>query len=307
MNKSKQNNHKELERSPLGRKTAYISAYDPALLYFVPRAAGREQLGIAPSEPPPFAGIDLWNAYEVSWLDPAGLPRVGIAEIAYSAESASIVESKSLKLYLNSFNETSFSSEEEVQKTIASDLQQGLGIEVIVRLAGPPRWDKQAVAVPDLAIKAMLGAATVIDVDAALYGAVSGFYEERQQQGQGQLFVSRLMRSVCPVTGQPDWATVYVEYYGPPAGQPLDPLWLGQYIVAKRNLAMFHEQCVERLFVDIWGEYQPARLAVWARYTRRGGVDINPYRFDRQSAASLKLDSVGRYLEMVPNLKEVRQ
>ncbi len=257
------------EDSLLGREVAYPRHYDATLLFPIPRRAARAELGIGDALP--FAGHDRWHAYELSWLDARGKPVVATATLTVPATTPSLVESKSLKLYLNSFNATRFDDDEAVRTRIATDLSHATGGEVAVAFGLPPFADRDDATCID-------GLDVAIDrygpPDAALLSAdVSDITEETLR--------SDLLKSNCPVTGQPDWAGVRIAYRGP----RIDREGLLRYLVSFRDHAEFHEQCVERIFVDLLARCAPQTLSVEARYTRRGGLDINPWRAALGSAA----------------------
>lgn len=259
-----------LDDAPLGRTSAVPADYAPELLFAVPRADGRAGLGL--SGVLPFHGEDVWNAYEISWLGPGGRPEVRLGELRFACTSPNIVESKSLKLYLNSLNNTRFDDEAAIRRTLEKDLAAVSGAPVRVTL-----WPLDAGALP--LVSALEGwniddAATTVerfDVDASLLDGAAGAGPELCAT-----FTTDLFRSCCPVTGQPDWASVAIRY----EGRWIDPAALLRYLVSFRNNAEFHEQCVERLFCDIKTRCGPRKLTVHARYTRRGGLDINPFRSD---------------------------
>lgn len=250
-----------LTGSPLGRDTAYPSGYDPGLLYPIPRAPARVQLGITGTLP--FVGIDRWQAFELSWLDARGKPCVATATLQVPATSPHLVESKSLKLYLNSLNATRFADAATLQACIEADLSAAAGAPVTLAFGLAPMADDGATGIDDLDI--------TIDYygppDAALLQADPGDMAE-------ETLTSALLKSNCPVTGQPDWADLTIAYRGP----RIDRASLLRYIVSFREHAGFHEQCVEQIFVDLLARCAPQRLSVEARYTRRGGLDINPWR-----------------------------
>jgi 7-cyano-7-deazaguanine reductase len=258
----------DLQASPLGHATSYADAYDPGLLFPVDRAPLRAELGLA--GPPPFRGADVWNAYELSWLDRAGKPQVAIATLVVPAASPRIVESKSVKLYLAAFNQTRFGSAADVAATLERDFATATGAPVAVALAGPERFAALPHAEPEgLCLDALPLAMDRFEPDpGALRAAPSG------TAPVAETLFTRLFRSVCPVTGQPDYASVSIRY----RGAPIDHAGLLRYLVSFRRHAGFHEHCVERIFVDVWRRCAPAALAVHARFTRRGGVDINPFR-----------------------------
>ena len=250
-------------QSSLGREVAYPRHYDATLLFPIPRAAAREELGLGAALP--FAGHDRWHAYELSWLDANGKPMVATATLTVPADSPNLVESKSLKLYLNSCNATRFADADTVRARIAADLSQAAGAPVDVVFGLPPfaSGDDPAISIDALDI--------AIDrygpPDAGLLAASGGDHVEETLR-------SDLLKSNCPVTGQPDWAGVHLAYRGP----RIDRAGLLRYLVSFRDHAEFHEQCVERIFVDVLARCRPQALSVEARYTRRGGLDINPWR-----------------------------
>ena len=249
--------------SPLGREVAYPQAYDPALLYPIPRALGRAAIGIGGAAPLPFAGHDRWHAYELSWLDARGKPRVATATLQVPADSPNLVESKSLKLYLNSFNASRFDDAGAVRARIEADLSAAAGAPVAMAFGLPPLATDAAESIDglDLAID------RYGPPDAALLSADAGDIVE-------ETLASALLKSNCPVTGQPDWADIAIAYRGP----RIDRAGLLRYLVSFRDHAEFHEQCVERVYSDLLARCAPQWLSVEARYTRRGGLDINPWR-----------------------------
>jgi 7-cyano-7-deazaguanine reductase len=247
---------------PLGREVAYPDRYDPGLLFPIPRALGRGDIGIR-DDALPFAGHDRWHAYELSWLDARGKPVVATATLAVPADSPHLVESKSLKLYLNSLNGARFDSPERVRETIAADLSRAAGAAVSVDF-GLPHFaaDDDAVSIDGL------------DVAIDRYGPPDATLLAVHDDVVEETLRSDLLKSNCPVTGQPDWATVRIAYRGP----RIDRAGLLRYLVSFRDHAEFHEQCVERIFVDLVARCRCEALSVEARYTRRGGLDINPWR-----------------------------
>lgn len=248
---------------PLGRHVDYPREYDAALLFPIPRALGRGHIGIDETALP-FIGLDRWHAYELSWLDARGKPRVATATFEVPADSPHLIESKSLKLYLNSFNATRFDSDAAVRERIAIDLSQAAGATVAVVFGLPPLDDGNAGASID-------EETVTIDCygppDASLLAVDAARVVE-------ETLSSALLKSNCPVTGQPDWAQVTIRYHGP----RLERAALLRYLVSFRDHAEFHEQCVERIFSDLLTRAAPQSLSVEARYTRRGGLDINPWR-----------------------------
>ncbi|MFM2589194.1 NADPH-dependent 7-cyano-7-deazaguanine reductase QueF [Vibrio sp. TBV020] len=264
---SKYSDAKELAGLTLGQKTEYANQYDPSLLQPVPRSLNRDDLNLGDTLP--FQGCDIWTLYELSWLNDKGLPQVAVGEVAIPATSPNLIESKSFKLYLNSFNQTRFSNWDDVEKTLIKDLSNCAGEEVSVTV-------RSVVDYTDTVIVAMDGECiddqdieiTSYDFDRALLeGAATGNEVEESLH-------SHLLKSNCLITNQPDWGSVEISY----KGKQIDREALLRYLVSFREHNEFHEQCVERIFTDIMEFCQPSSLTVYARYTRRGGLDINPYR-----------------------------
>jgi 7-cyano-7-deazaguanine reductase len=257
----------------LGKHTPVVAEYAPELLYPMARAEGRAKL--SPSGDFSWYGADLWHAYELSWLNAAGVPQVGVGRILVPANSPCIIESKSLKLYLNSLNATRFDSAAQLADTIERDLGRVADAVVGLTLLG--------VESPDLAGATLCGtcidAAPVGDIPDAPGAELLHVNEDVAEQ---RLY-SNLLRSLCPVTGQPDWATVWLDYRGP----ELDIPALLRYLLSFRNHQDFHEQCLERMFTDIMSVARPEHLSMQAFYTRRGGLDINPFRSTDPAAMPL--------------------
>jgi len=255
-----------LSNAPLGHHVDYPSQYDASLLFPIARSHNRASLNMAATLP--FSGVDIWNAYELSWLDNKGKPQVGMATFTVPADSPNIIESKSFKLYLNSFNQTRLDSVEQLRNHLVRDLSAAAGGDIGVDLILPDRFGQ-------LAIRELEGEyMDELDVDVDAYTPDAGLLRCASGPAVSETLASRLLKSNCPVTGQPDWASVQIRYQG----QPLDRAALLRYIVSFRNHAEFHEHCVERIFTDIMAACQPEQLTVYARYTRRGGLDINPWR-----------------------------
>jgi len=251
---------------PLGRHVDYPREYDASLLFPIARALGRSDIGIN-DDALPFIGVDRWHAYELSWLDGHGKPHVGTATISVPATSPNLVESKSLKLYLNSFNATRFDSDEAVRARMAADLSAAAGAQVEVAFGLPP--------IDESADYAVIDCIDGLDVAIDDYGPPNaGHLGADPAHVVSETLTSSLLKSNCPVTGQPDWARVVITYHG----AKLDRAGLLRYLVSFRDHAEFHEQCVERIFSDLAAHAAPQRLSVEARYTRRGGLDINPWR-----------------------------
>jgi 7-cyano-7-deazaguanine reductase len=254
----------DLSDTSLGKAVDYPTAYDPALLHPIARSLARATLGIG--DELPFHGVDVWNAYELSWLDARGKPKVALAEFRVPAASPNLIESKSLKLYLGSHHQARYADTETLRALLAHDLSAAAGAPV------------SAVITPVHAglIEALQGE-VIDDLPLAIdgYGPPDPSVLRCDEQTKvEETLVSHLLKSNCPVTGQPDWASVQVAYKGP----RIDRAGLLRYLVGFRTHADFHEACVERIFLDLQRACAPARLAVYARYTRRGGLDINPFR-----------------------------
>jgi 7-cyano-7-deazaguanine reductase len=261
------------ETSLLGKVASYADHYDAALLYPLPRAAQRALIGVA--ERPIFLGADLWTAYELSWLNARGKPQVALGRFTVPCESTHLVESKSLKLYLNSFNNTVFADIEAVRQTLQKDLSEavwrgdamkaGVGVQLLL----PEQYAKEKIAEMDgLSLDRL-------DLDCSHYQPAPELLSAAFNEAPvTETLLSNLLKSNCLVTGQPDWGSVSISY----SGAQIDQAGLLQYIVSFRNHNEFHEHCVERIFMDIWTRCKPTKLTVYARYTRRGGVDINPWR-----------------------------
>ena len=261
------------EQSQLGKASAYADQYDPSLLFPIPRATKRAEIGISGS--PPFLGADLWTAFELSWINERGKPQVALAHFTVPCETPNIVESKSFKLYLNSFNQTRFATAQDVQARLRADISEAVwrGAQhpgtVGVRLLLPEQFDQEPVHELDGLNLDRL------DIECHAYQpAPERLSANFDEAPVSEVLVSHLLKSNCLVTGQPDWGSVRIAYSGP----QIDQEGLLQYIVSFRNHNEFHEQCVERIFMDLWTRCQPVKLEVYARYTRRGGLDINPWR-----------------------------
>jgi 7-cyano-7-deazaguanine reductase len=268
------------EQSQLGKPATYADRYDPTLLYPISREPKRTELGLTGTLP--FFGADLWTAYELSWLTPRGKPQVAIAHVTVPCETPNIVESKSFKLYLNSFTNSVFASADEVRDRIRADIGEavcrGAAVQssVGVRLMMPDQFDAEPIHELDgLSVDRL-------DIECTQYTPAPELLKSTLgEQPVNETLVSNLLKSNCLVTGQPDWGSVQIRYSGP----QIDQETLLQYIVSFRNHNEFHEQCVERIFMDIWTRCEPTKLAVYARYTRRGGLDINPFRSSYPTAA----------------------
>ena len=251
---------------PLGKHTTYSDHYDPSLLVAVPRQAARD---FWPAKKPlPFIGEDSWTGYEISWLDQQGKPQAGCILLDYSAQTANIVESKSLKLYLNSFNQTALENTNELIEKISTDVASIVGGNVQVvfcaaqgdsRLQIQP-WTDRCIDNANISINH--------------YEITSALLTCDTSKTTEQVLISHLLRSNCPVTGHPDWASVRIAY----CGAAINEENLLRYLCSFRLHQGFHEQCVERIFCNIWTHCSPEKLSVEGRFTRRGGLDINPFR-----------------------------
>ncbi|MEY8879731.1 MAG: NADPH-dependent 7-cyano-7-deazaguanine reductase QueF [Leptothrix sp. (in: b-proteobacteria)] len=255
--------------SPLGRVSTYRDTYDASLLFPMSRQPKRDEIGLPASATLPFMGADLWTAYELSWLTPRGKPQVVLASFTVPCDSPAIVESKSFKLYLNSFNMSRFESSDAVRERLLQDLSAACGIRVGVKLIQPEQFDAQP-------IHELSGVnLDRLDLDCDHFTPspelLSAAFDELPVH---ETLTSNLLKSNCLVTGQPDWGSVQISYSGP----QIDQAGLLRYLVSFRNHNEFHEQCVERIYMDLWTRCKPTQLQVYARYTRRGGVDINPWR-----------------------------
>ena len=254
-----------LEHAPLGRDSAYPEQYDAGLLFPISRAANRAPLGIEEGKLP-FVGEDEWHAFEVSWLNTRGKPIVAVARFRLPAESPSLIESKSWKLYLNSFNQTRIESREEAIETLKRDLSAAAGASVSVELLGMEDAELTPQPLPGHCLDDL-------DIEVSDYTPSAAHLAVSDQVVEETLH-SHLLKSNCPVTGQPDWGSVMIRYKGP----KLDREGLLRYLIGYRQHQDFHEHCVEHIFTDLMQHAQPSELLVLARYVRRGGLDISPWR-----------------------------
>ncbi|MGE8413084.1 MAG: NADPH-dependent 7-cyano-7-deazaguanine reductase QueF [Pseudomonas sp.] len=260
--------HPAAEHSPLGKSSEYISTYTPSLLFPIPRAAKWAELGLS-ADTLPYKGVDFWNCFELSWLLPSGKPVVAIGEFSIPADSPNIIESKSFKLYLNSLNQTPFADWATLEATLRHDLSAAAGKPVGVRICSLAQVEAQGlVALPGVCIDDL-----DISVDSYEHPRPELLRCDGSKVVEESLH-SHLLKSNCPVTSQPDWGSVVVQY----RGAALDHASLLAYLVSFRQHSDFHEQCVERIFLDLQRLLKPQKLTVYARYVRRGGLDINPYR-----------------------------
>lgn len=255
----------------LGKEVAYPTRYDPDLLLPISRSLGRALLAGLTQDPEAqlaFTGWDMWRGYELSWLDPRGLPKIGILKAWVPCTSTHIIESKSFKLYLNSLNNERMDDIESVKKRIKSDLSSRVGAEVKVQVVTPQEFASEVISEP------LEGCLDDQAIEIGHYQPDPDLLACDPERIVSESVFSRLLKSNCPVTGQPDWASVHIEY----EGAAIDHEALLRYIVSYRQHEGFHEQCVEQIFCDLMQRCQPQRLSVYARYTRRGGMDINPWR-----------------------------
>lgn len=268
------------EQSELGKKADYDPHYNSEKLFPIPRKEKRDEIGVPATLP--FFGFDLWNHYEVSWLNPKGKPVVALAEIRYGCDTPCIIESKSMKLYFNSLNNTQFDDENSVASTIKKDIEERVGGMTYVRViplnkVSQPHFSTEfnGICLDELDIPC-----AAYLVDPSLLHTENGAIEETLH--------SNLLKSNCLVTHQPDWGSVQIHYQG----NKINHEGLLQYIVSFRNHNEFHEQCIERIFMDIMRQCQPNALTVYGRYTRRGGLDINPYRSTHHMTAEDHIQTI---------------
>lgn len=254
-----------VEKSGLGQETNYCQTYDASLLFGISRQENRDDLGFN-LKSLPFVGLDIWTAYEVSWLNQKGKPEVRIVEFSFSADAPNLVESKSFKLYLNSFNGTRFQSEDEVVRLWETDLANVSGGEVYADVRKLTNIDEISGSMPGDNLDELDIEVSDYETNPALLSVEELLVEETLN--------SHLLKSNCLVTGQPDWGSILIRYHG----KKINHENLLKYFISFRNHNEFHEQCVERIFTDIMKHCQPEKLTVYARYVRRGGLDINPYR-----------------------------
>ncbi|OYT93464.1 MAG: NADPH-dependent 7-cyano-7-deazaguanine reductase QueF [Burkholderiales bacterium PBB3] len=292
------------EQSQLGKSSAYIDQYDPTLLFPIPRAGKREEIGIAGTTP--FLGADMWTAFELSWLNLRGKPQVALAHFTIPCETLNIVESKSFKLYLNSFNNTRFADAQAVKERLRADISEAVWRDTATEDSTAVRAEpvgalRQAQGERIVSTHASIGVTVFgmdafdkepvheldglsldrLDMDFEHYTPAPQLLSATPDEAPvSEVFVSNLLKSNCLVTGQPDWGSVQISY----TGDQINQAGLLQYLVSFRNHNEFHEQCVERIFMDIWTRCKPMKLAVYARYTRRGGLDINPFRTSHPQA-----------------------
>lgn len=271
------------EESELGKTSAYDPSYNPEKLFAIPRQVKRDEINIDSSVPLPFHGDDRWNHYEVSWLNAKGKPIVAVAQITYACTSPNIIESKSMKLYFNSLNNTQFLSDQCVAATIKADLESKIGSPVSVTLTRLQHCEN------DLIHRSFKGKCLDdLDISCHIYQVCPDLLSTDQEDVSEETLYSDLLKSNCLVTTQPDWGSVQITY----SGKKINEAGLLRYIVSYRNHNEFHEQCIERIFMDIKDRCQPTQLTVRGKYTRRGGVDINP---TRSTEANITADNARLY------------
>lgn len=256
----------EIEKSELGKKSQYHTHYDPSLLFPIARQLNRKKLGL--NHKLPFEGFDLWNHYEVSWLNPKGKPEVALAEIVYACDSPNIIESKSMKLYFNSFNNTQIENIEQLQARIKHDLEHYIGSSVNVHIRPIRLFQLETISQSFQGI-----CLDELDIDCTVYQYTPTFLKTEPMVVSETLY-SDLLKSNCLVTNQPDWGSVQIMYHG----LQINHADLLRYIVSFRDCNEFSESCIERIFMDIMQHCMPDELTVYGRFTRRGGIDINPVR-----------------------------
>ncbi len=270
-------NHLTPEQSELGKKTEYNPYYNPNKLFSISRKSKRDEIGI-PDNNLPFFGFDLWNHYEVSWLNEKGKPVVALGEIIYGCNTRDIIESKSMKLYFNSLNNTNFKDEEAVQAIVKKDIEELVGSTVSVKIIPVNHLNDN---------KLFAGfqgeCLDELDIQCSLYTVEPSLLKIEEENVEETLF-SNLLKSNCLVTNQPDWGSVQISY----KGKKINREGLLQYIISFRNHNEFHEQCIERIFMDIMKYCKPEELTIYGRYTRRGGLDINPYRSTKHIPENLE-------------------
>lgn len=251
-----------LDNSELGKKSNYLSEYDPTLLFPIPRDGKRQEIGIHSAIP--FVGFDIWNHYEVSWLNAKGKPMVAVAELIIPCDSPNIIESKSMKLYFNSFNNTQITNLETLENIIKKDLSAAANSDVNIKIT--PLNEIEDTSFTGTCLDSL-------DIECTKY-LVHKDYLTTTTEIVSETLYSHLLKSNCLVTKQPDWGSIQIDYQG----EKIVHEGLLKYIVSFRNHNEFHEQCIERVFVDIMQMCKPKELSIYGRYTRRGGLDINVYR-----------------------------
>jgi 7-cyano-7-deazaguanine reductase len=254
-----------LKDGPLGKKTTYTTQYDPSLLFPIPRQLKRNEIGM--TKPLVFFGNDVWHAYEVSWLDLQGKPQIAVGEFIIPCESEYLIESKSMKLYLNSFNQTKLASQNELKDLITADLENAIGSPASIQII--PIDEKNITTSTSMSGQCL----DQLDITIDRYTLHPDYLSTKATQASETLYTN-LFKTNCLATRQPDWASLVVQY----AGNQINHEGLLKYLISYRDHAGFHEHCVEQVFIDILQKCHPEKLSIEARYTRRGGISINPYR-----------------------------
>ena len=266
-----------LQHLSLGKTVEYAQTYQPELLQPVPRSLSRNQIGLE-STSVPFFGEDIWNGYELSWLNQKGKPQVAVMQCIIPFDSPNLVESKSFKLYLNSFNQHKLTHVDELVDLLKKDLSACAGKQVEVQVYTPDKFN-------DFAVEELHGECIDdLDIEVTEYDIQPGYLATEQAEHVCETLTSNLLKSNCLITNQPDWASIQIHYQGPKINRE----GLLKYLISFRQHNEFHEQCVERVFTDILHHCRPEKLFVYARYTRRGGLDINPYRSNFDFEVSLQ-------------------
>jgi 7-cyano-7-deazaguanine reductase len=256
---------------PLGQRTAYVATYSPQLLFPVPRSMARDRIGM---EGMPFGGEDIWTGFELGWLNSRGKPGIGLAEFRFPCTSPYLVESKSFKLYLNSFNQSRFDNLEQVRATLERDLSATIGAAASVTLVCGRKAACTTSDLPGISLDEL-------DLETQIYEPAPHLLATEEGEAEETLH-SHLLKSNCLATAQPDWGSLLISYQGPRLNREA----LLKYIISYRNHSGFAEHCVEQIFWDLWSRCRPKKLTVYARYTRRGGLDINPFRSNFEPAPS---------------------
>lgn len=264
------------ENSELGKKSEYHSTYNPDKLFAIPRQGKRDEIGVPQTLP--FYGFDLWSHYEVSWLNEKGKPIVALAEIIYGCETPNIIESKSMKLYFNSFNNSKFINAEAVKNAVEKDISERIGGSVEVNIFTLPLKNHKSIITEFDGI-----CIDDLDIECTSY-MIDPNYLSIENKTVEEVLHSDLLKSNCLVTNQPDWGSVQIAY----KGNKINREGLLRYLISFRNHNEFHEQCIERIFMDIMRVCKPEELTVYGRYTRRGGLDINPYRSSKNISPKIK-------------------
>ena len=264
----------------LGKTTPPVDTYAPQILYPIARAGNRASLGLSAARALPFTGFDLWHAYELAWLDAGGKPVAAVGRLLVPASSPHMVESKSLKLYFNSLNNSVFATHQALVETVQRDVEKACGAPVTLELLAPDSAELAGAAMPGECLDAL---EVAVPAGGPAENQPLAVESTPGAELVEQRLYSHLLRSLCPVTAQPDWASVWVHY----RGRKLQPDSLLRYLLAFRNHREFHEQCVERIFCDLMACSAPELLTVQAFYTRRGGLDINPMRSTEGDARPL--------------------